>query len=213
MRVRVSLEKIVHLEVGQVQNLSHQIKKSYATAKSDKDSGSRTMMATKLTRIVWAATLLLAFAACVFAQDDPPVNLNPIKWSAKTDAARPVKVGEQFAIQLTAEIEEGWHLYSTEEMPMGPKPTRIGLAANQPFEADSVESPEPKTSFDENFGISTEYYENSVTFSLPVKATAKAAAGKQKVTVQVRYQTCTDKLCLPPKLVKLDVEVEIKPEK
>ncbi len=168
-------------------------------------------MTKRLIQSLWAVTLVTVLTACVLAQDDSPGNLNPVKWSAKPEATKPVKIGEQFSIQLTAEIEDGWHLYSTEEMPMGPKPTRIGLAANQPFEMpDSVESPMPKTAFDENFGISTEFYEESATFSLPVKATEKAASGKQKVIVQVRYQTCTDKLCLPPKLIKLEVEVEVK---
>lgn len=166
-------------------------------------------MRKRLIQSLRAVALLMAFSACSLAQDDSPGNLNPVKWTAKNEATKPVKIGEQFSIQLIAEIEDGWHLYSTEEMPMGPKPTRIGLAANQPFEAESVESPMPKTAFDENFGISTEFYEESATFSLPVKATQKAVGGKQKVTVQVRYQTCTDKLCLPPKLVKLDVEIEL----
>lgn len=168
-------------------------------------------MAKRLIQVFWAVTLFMALTACALAQDDSPGNLNPVKWSAKSEATKPVKIGEQFNIQLTAEIEEGWHLYSTEEMPMGPRPTRIGLAVNKPFEMpDSVDSPMPKTAFDENFGINTEFYEESATFSLPVKATEKAVSGKQKVTVQVRYQTCTDKLCLPPKLIKLDVEVELK---
>ncbi len=171
-------------------------------------------MTKRLIQALWAVALFMGLTASALAQDDSPGNLNPVKWSAKSEATKPVKIGDQFRIQLTAEIEEGWHLYSTEEMPMGPKPTRIGLAANQPFEMpDSVESPIPKTAFDENFGISTEFYEESATFSLPVKATEKAVSGKQKVTVQIRYQTCTDKLCLPPKLVKLAVEVEIKAEK
>ena len=168
-------------------------------------------MRKQLIQSLWAVALFTALTACALAQDDSPGNLNPVKWTAKTEATKPLKVGEQFSIQLIAEIEDGWHLYSTEEMPMGPKPTRIGLAANQPFEMpDSVESPMPKTAFDENFGISTEFYEESAIFSVPVKATEKAVMGKQKVVVQVRYQTCTDKLCLPPKLIKLEVEIELK---
>ena len=158
-----------------------------------------------------AAALCAALAICILAQDEP-AKLDPVKWSLKADiGSRPLKAGDKFDVQLTAEIEEGWHLYSTEEMPQGPKPTRINLAADQPFEmTGSIDSPLPQTAFDENFGIRTEFYEQSVTFSLPLQVNANAPAGKRKLTVQVRYQSCTEKLCLAPKLVKLEAEVEIK---
>jgi DsbC/DsbD-like thiol-disulfide interchange protein len=161
--------------------------------------------------IVWAMALSIALAAAVLAQDEP-VKLDPVKWSLKTDlGSRPLKGGDKFDVQITAEIEDGWHLYSTEEMPQGPKPTRINLAADQPFETTgSIDSPLPQTAFDENFGTQTEFYETSATFTLPLQVMANAPAGKRKLTVQVRFQTCTEKLCLPPKLVELESEVAIK---
>lgn len=169
------------------------------------------MKTQRLIQVMWAAAFSAMLAAHVFAQDNPGGQLNPVKWSLKADAPNaPLKTGEVFRIQLTAEIEDGWHLYSIEEIERGPRPTRISLAADQPFElADSVEAPEPQTAFDENFGVSTQFYEHSVTFTLPVTVAANAPAGKRKLIVQSRYQTCTDKLCLPPKLVKTEIEVEI----
>jgi DsbC/DsbD-like thiol-disulfide interchange protein len=169
------------------------------------------MKTPRLIKLMWAAAFGLMLAARVFAQDNPGGQLNPVKWSLKADTSTgPFKAGDQFRVQLTAEIEDGWHLYSIEEIQQGPKPTRITLAADQPFElADSIEAPDPQTALDENFGINTQFYENSVTFILPVTVAAKAPAGKRKLIVQARYQTCTDKLCLPPKLVKTEVEVEI----
>ncbi len=163
-----------------------------------------------LIRFLWAAALFLSSAAHTFAQESSGVQLNPIKWSLKLDApSATFKAGDQIRLQLTAEIEDGWHLYSLDEIERGPKPTRISLAAEQPFELAEIESPEPQSAFDENFGVPTQFYEHTVTFILPVTVAAKASAGKRKLIVQARYQTCTDKLCLPPKLVKTEVEVEI----
>lgn len=168
------------------------------------------MKRSSLIRSLWAAAFLMSVAAHVFAQESSGVQLNPIKWSLKLDAPSALfKVGEQFRVLLTAEIEDGWHLYSIEEIERGPRPTRISLAADQPFELAEIEAPEPQSAFDENFGIPTQFYEHAVTFILPVTVAAKAPAGKRKLIVQARYQTCTDKLCLPPKLVKTEVEVEI----
>jgi thiol:disulfide interchange protein DsbD len=158
-----------------------------------------------------AAVLLAVMAACAFAQEDQPRQVSPIKWSLKADLpASALKAGDKFTAQLTAEIEEGWHLYSTEEMPEGPKPTRITLAPNQPFDLIDVESPAPRREMDPNFNIETEFYERSVTFTLPIKIKREAASGNHKLIVQVRHQSCTETLCLPPRLVKLEIEVPIK---
>ncbi|HZS08058.1 MAG TPA: protein-disulfide reductase DsbD N-terminal domain-containing protein [Blastocatellia bacterium] len=162
-----------------------------------------------LFQFAQAAALSAALAVCALAQEG--TQLNPIKWSLKADLpAKALRGGDKFTVQLTAEIEEGWHLYSTEEMPQGPKPTRIAFAPNQPFELQEIESPAPQKEFDQNFGIETEFYVESVTFTLPAKVKPDAPAGAHKLAVQVRFQTCTESLCLPPKLIKLEVEVPVR---
>ncbi len=135
----------------------------------------------------------------------------PIKWSVKAGGpARPLKPGDKFNLQLTAQIEDGWHLYSTDQAEGGPTPTRIVLPADQPFEqAGNLESSEPKTTMDPNFNLMTEYYEGEATFTMPVKVAASAVPGQSEVKVNVSFQTCNDELCLPPKTVKLSVEIDL----
>lgn len=135
---------------------------------------------------------------------------NPIQWTlaVKTSAH---KVGDKFTAQLTAQIEDGWHLYSLEEIPNGPRPTRITLAAEQPFElSGDIEQPVPIIKHDENFGVETQYYEKSATFHLPVKIKSTAKPGSTTLTVQTRYQVCNEQMCLPPKTVKVEAPIEIK---
>lgn len=155
--------------------------------------------------------LVVTTMAATIGQDTQDKH-DPVQWSLKTDvAARPVKPGEKFTAQIVAEIQSGWHLYSMTEVSLGPKPTRIILVAEQPFEiVGDLDAPAPLTAFDQNFGAELEYYEQAVTFTLPLRVAAKAAAGKQKLTMQVRYQSCNDTLCLPPKLIRLDTEIEIR---
>ena len=135
----------------------------------------------------------------------------PIKWSAMIPPAeKPLHAGDQFAVQLAARIEEGWHLYSTEQVEGGPIPTRITLPADQPFEmAGTIESSEPRTAFDPNFNLTTEFYENEAFFSVPAKVATAASPGKAEVWVSVSFQTCNDQICLPPKTVKLGVPVNL----
>jgi DsbC/DsbD-like thiol-disulfide interchange protein len=171
--------------------------------------GSRIRMKV-VAQLAQAAVLTGVSVVCAGAQEPQPTELNPIKWSLKADsAAKPLKAGDKFVVQLTAKIEEGWHLYSTEEMPQGPKPTRIVLTPNQPFELSDIDSPMPQRAVDPNFGTETEFYAHSATFALTMQVKGEATAGTHKLTVQVRYQSCTETLCLLPRLIKLESEVQI----
>ena len=163
-----------------------------------------------IVRLVQAAVICVMTVAYARAQDSQTAEINPIKWALKSlQPAKPLKAGDKFTLQLTAAIEDGWHLYSTEEMPQGPKPTRIVLTPNQPFELNDIDSPAPLRAVDPNFGVETEYYENSTSFALAMQVKPDAKPGTHKLVVQVRYQSCTETLCLLPRLVRMDVEIEV----
>jgi len=150
--------------------------------------------------ILWAVASL---ASVEIRAQENETSANPIKWTVKAvsvDAAR-------IDIELTAEIERGWHLYSTERVEGGPSPTRITVAPNQGFEiAGEIDSPAPHSAYDPNFQVATESYEGSVTFKIPLKA-ATARAGPGRLRVHVRYQSCTATICLPPQLLELETVV------
>src|SRR5262245_19893675 len=152
--------------------------------------------------IRWAPLLIALIVASAQSQEKVP---NPVEWSLKVGAAS--AAGGTLTAELTAKIEDGWHLYSLTPIANGPRPTRITLPAEQAFElAGTIEAPDPFVETDPNFGIEVEYYEESVTFKLPLKR--RAGSGGDKLLVEARYQTCTNRLCLPPTAVKLEAEVK-----
>lgn len=163
------------------------------------------------TGIFAAAAAFVALIAGVAARDSGQIPKEPIKWSIKATAPdKPLRSGDKFTLELTAKIEEGWHLYSTEQAEGGPIPTRIVIPGAQPFEqAGSIESSEPNVALDPNFNLITQYYEEQATFIIPVKVATTTAAGKSEVKVNVSFQTCNDELCLPPRTVKLTAEVNL----
>jgi len=136
---------------------------------------------------------------------------NPITWRLKAETpAHPLKLGETFTAQLTAQIEAGWHLYSANQSPDGPRPTRITLPAEQSFKlAGEIEAPPPRTALDENFGFETSFYENSATFTLPVRVAEDVQQGRHQLRVNAYFQTCNDRLCLPPKTVQLVAAINV----
>jgi len=154
-------------------------------------------------RRLFRVVLLTAFfASAVAVSGQEP---DPIKWSIKASPSTADK--KTFTIELTARIDTGWHLYSTEKIEGGPSPTRITLLPGQKFEvAGDIDSPAPRSANDPNFQVATEFYEGIVPFTIPIRSTTPSASS-ERVRVQVRYQTCTPTICLPPKLIELETAV------
>jgi thiol:disulfide interchange protein DsbD len=158
---------------------------------------------------VLAVLVAMSMARAASAQ----AKLDPIQWSIVTDTSwASVKPGQKLTVQVTAKMEEGWHLYSLEQEPGGPIPTRIRVPEDQPFKlSETIDSPAPRIEMDPNFNMETQFYEEEVTFSLPIEVVAGAPAGKQELKINVTYQTCTATKCLPPKLVRLSAEITVVP--
>lgn len=158
-------------------------------------------------KLLVLSLLIASLAVTIAAQDE---EYNPVKWSFKAQISNaPPKSGDIFKVELTAEIEKGWHLYSTNPIENGPRPTRITIPAGQGFErGGDITAPDPIVSRDPNFSVETEYYNDQVTFTLPVKVLADISESNNKLQIQIRYQSCNERLCLPPKLVKLEVQVQ-----
>jgi thiol-disulfide isomerase/thioredoxin len=153
--------------------------------------------------------VLCTFAGTSFAQETEN-EPDPIKWSIKNNASERVKAGNRFVVELSAQIETGWHLYSMERVEGGPTPTRISIPSGQSFEiGGEIDSPAPRSSYDPNFQLTTDYYDGSVLFTIPVRALAESAASSNKLRLQVRYQTCTPTICLAPKLIELTTQIKI----
>jgi thiol:disulfide interchange protein DsbD len=109
------------------------------------------------------------------------------------------------SIQISAKIENGWHLYALDLDPsIGPVPTQIVLEKNklvkelQPFEVSTL----AKKSYDANFGAEVSYYEQDFH-------TYKRILVKKPTIVkgELTYMLCDDKRCLPPKTIPFEIKV------
>jgi hypothetical protein len=127
--------------------------------------------------------------------------LNPVSWSFSSK-----KISDNvYEIQMTATIQQGWHLYSQSQ----PKdaiaqPTSFVFNKNPLIELDGkVKEVGNLEKFkDKELDISANQYSNKVVFTQKVKLKGKA---KTNVTGKLTYQTCDDVKCLPPKTVNLSI--------
>lgn len=136
---------------------------------------------------------------------------NPVVWSLEANRVKqPLHPGDKFSVVLVASITRGWHLYSISQPPGGPTATVITIPKQQPFLlANEIKGPEPEKTFDPNFQMEIEFYEESASFTIPLVVAASTAAGKQELQVTVRFQSCSDRLCLPPTTLKPKVSLAV----
>jgi thiol:disulfide interchange protein DsbD len=156
-----------------------------------------------LKKNFFIALILVALAAAAWAQGEP------VEWSAKAPA-KVVRAGEKFELTLTANISDGWHIYSFTQPTGGPATSQTTVPPNQPFQqVGAVSGPAPHKIFDPNFEMETESYEGTVAFKLPVVAGLKVSTAIKAVAVDVKFQACSETTCLPPRTVHLSAPVKI----
>ena len=116
-----------------------------------------------------------------------------VKWTVSR--VLPARGDTQF-VQIGAQIDAGWHVYSLTQQPDGPFPLRVTGAPAADGRArwavaGPISGPEPERLPTSPFGI-------------PV---AGAGTGGRTVVLRVRYQACSDTLCLPPKTIELSTRI------
>lgn len=146
------------------------------------------------------AALLVALPALV-AFTTPTV----VTWSA-APARATSRASGQAVIRVRGNIIERWHVYSMSQKPGGPKPLAFELERTDGFSIGSVKAPAPQNGYDAQFKMATETYSGSPEFLIPIRWKS-LPSGTTTLHLIVRYQACSDKLCLPPRKEALAVEI------
>ena len=150
-------------------------------------------------------------AAAMLALGGAPAQ-DPVHWSAEI-TEESLAPGDKVTVSVKATIDAGWYIYSITQGEGGPVPSKITLAAEQPFTlAGKVTGTKPEVKFDENFAMKVEMHEGKVSYTVPVQVSAEAAADVEEIQIRARYQACTNRVCLPAQTEKLSLPVKIKPD-
>ena len=112
-----------------------------------------------------------------------------VRWTASGPVT--AKSGGNIFIELNAEIEDGWHIYSISQLAGGPVTSVISFPGKQVFKRNGeMQVPTPNKSFDQNFKMETETYEGKINFKIPV---------------------LVETTCLPPYTSHLFIPIKIMP--
>ncbi len=137
--------------------------------------------------------LMLAISTLAYCQVENPATIN-----ASFDIE-----GDEINIILKADIESGWHLYSTNLPDGGPTAATITFETLEGLEpvgkltpgAGEIEKDDPV------FGMKVKYFENSATFTQKLKILDK----NFRAQGYLRYGLCNDESCLPPATYEFDI--------
>ncbi len=128
---------------------------------------------------------------------------NPVTWKSSVK-----KVADKtYEVVLTANIEDGWHMYSQSTPAGGPIPTKVTFSKNPLVTLDGAikEKGKLEERFEPLFGVDVKQYSNQVVFSQIVKTKAKV---NTSLEVAVQFMVCDDHQCLPPATKKMTVALK-----
>lgn len=128
--------------------------------------------------------------------------VEPVKVDVKM-----VKDGDNAVLAFTMDIDEGWHVYGTEEIEYGPTPTSISVEAIRGAQLDGGLEYEgqPVRKYDEVFELDVEYFEHKVQFAQKLKIL------EDDFTVEgyLEYSACNNQSCMPPMKVEFSEGAEV----
>ena len=141
-------------------------------------------------------TLIIATALHAQVQD-------PVKWNYT--AAK--NSDKEYTVTISATLLPAWHIYSMNTPANGPVPTSISFSKNPLVLLNGAvkENGKLKTEHDEIFGVDVKYYADKVEYVQSVKLKSSV---KTNVSGSIKYMVCNDKLCLPPKTVPFNIQLQ-----
>jgi hypothetical protein len=153
-------------------------------------------------------SLVFGTYLCATAIAQGPIQ--PVQWTGSIATKAPIEPGRKATIEVAADIQDGWHVYGLVQVAGGPTPLHLSLDSNDVVRpAGAIKGTAPVKRYDSSFDLETQVYTRSFILRVPVQVEQHPAAGKQSVSVSVRFQACSDRICLPPRTVHVPAPIEI----
>jgi len=121
----------------------------------------------------------------------------------------PVARGSSFQIAVVMKIRPGFHVNAREKSEDYLIATDLKTVLPAGFSSGDVSYPKGKL---EKFAFSKiplNVYQDTVILRLPVTVLASAPLGEQHIPLKLRYQACSNELCLPPVTLPLDATLNV----
>lgn len=122
----------------------------------------------------------------------------------------PVARGMAFQVAVVLKIKQGFHVNAREVTADYLIPTEVRAEVPAGFKLGDVIYPKgtlQSFAFSKNTKLNV--YTDSVTVFLPLTALANAPLGAQHVPLKLKYQACSQEICLPPVTKDVDAAINV----
>ncbi len=144
-----------------------------------------------------ACSLFILFSFYIDAQDQ-----NPITWMANYKTIN----SSEGVIIINANIEKNWHIFSQKPTDAGPIPTSFIFPPSKQYQLmGNTEEVNVKEEFIKEFDAMLFLFTSKAEFSQKVKLMSKPGFN---IKFKVEYMCCNDQMCLPPKLIELNIKTQ-----
>lgn len=146
-----------------------------------------------MKKLILLFTLVFGFVCFGFSQTEK------VEWTGTAEKI----ADDTYKVVLTADVEEGWYIYSMYMQDGGPIPTSIEFEGEHVIvDGDTEEFGEiTKEAFDPVFEIDIKKFAQQATFTQIVKT----KGSDPEINALVSFMSCNDERCNPPRKVKVYV--------
>ncbi|MFN0197036.1 MAG: protein-disulfide reductase DsbD domain-containing protein [Planctomycetaceae bacterium] len=117
--------------------------------------------------------------------------------------------GDECEILIYLTIKEGWHINANPAQPDNFIPTTVKLKSKQNCTLDDIKYPEPIEFSFPGLKEPLHVYEGKVAIRGVISVPVTSAGQVDEIELHIRYQSCNDKSCLPPKTLVLKSKVQV----
>ena len=121
----------------------------------------------------------------------------------------PAGRGSSFQIAVVMKIRPGFHVNAREKSDEYLIATDLKTTLPAGFTSGEVSYPKGKLEKFTFSKIPLNVYQDTVILRMPLTALASAPLGEQHIPLKLRYQACSQDLCLPPATLTLDVTIRV----
>lgn len=155
------------------------------------------MLIKKYTGFLFLLLALLSFNNAVLGQI-----LDPVKWDIKAEHTE----GDYYQLTFTADIEEGWIVYSKYTEDNGPVPTSINYDTPEviSLEGGATEEGSKEAGFDKLFEVDVIKFKADKPYI--INQTIKVLDYSKPLVGYLTFMTCDKSKCLPPKDIDFEFD-------
>jgi hypothetical protein len=164
----------------------------------------------KISAAILAGALLLIIVAALPSQQTQTPSGREVVDAAAYASREPAARGSSFQLAVVLKIRHGFHINARK--PSADYLIATDLKANLPAglqNAGEVVYPQGELHTFAFTKTPLNVYEDKVVLRLPLAAKADAPLGAQHVALKLRYQACSNEVCLPPVTVDVAAPVNI----